>query len=58
MIQLNKINSSYYGKVHIEVGKHFDLNSEFFNKKFFNTSIVDINIFDRTIKESVNYKTR
>lgn len=58
MIQINRINSSYYGKVNAQIGVHFDLNSEFFNKKFFNTSIVDINIFDRTIKESVNYKTR
>lgn len=58
MIKINRINSSYYGKVNAQIGVYFDLNSEFFNKKFFNTSIMDINIFDRTIKESINYKTR
>ena len=58
MLNLNKINSTYYGKVRIEVSKYLDLNSQFFNNKFFNTIIIDINIFDRIIKESVRYKTR
>lgn len=56
MIQLNKINSAYFGKVNLEVGKQFDLNSEFFVKRFFDTRIVEINIINFTIKRCIKNK--
>lgn len=53
MIQLNKIQTAYFGKIHTEIGKYFDLNNDFFYKKFYNTAITDINLFNRIIKEQV-----
>lgn len=53
MIQLNKINLSYYDKVKTQIGRYFNFNSDYFNKKFIDTEIVDINIINRLIKEVV-----
>jgi len=52
MIQLNKINSSYYGKINTQIGRYFNLNSDYINKKFMDTEIVDINTINTLIKEN------
>lgn len=53
MIRLNKINSTFYGKINTEVGRIIDLNSEYFSNTFFNTEIQNINIINRQIKDRI-----
>lgn len=56
MIRLNKINSTFYGKINAEMGRIIDLNSEYFSDIFFNTEIQNINIINRQIKERIEYE--